>query len=67
MGLRSLNLMVFRLPLPVGCRECGKRKRELGDAVASRDRFEGCGDFETCPDVAQGEAVIAVFQRAVRL
>jgi hypothetical protein len=53
--------MGFPLPLPVGCRECGKRKREVNDAVAWRGRVEGCGDFENCPDVAQGEAVIAVF------
>jgi hypothetical protein len=59
--------MGFPLPLPIGCRECGKRKREVADAEAWRGRVGGFGDFENCPDVGHDEAVIAVFQRAVRL
>ena len=30
MELRSRFLMGFPLPLPDGCRECGKRKRKFG-------------------------------------
>ena len=45
--------MCFPVPLPVGCRGFGKRKREVAAAGCRGDRVWGSGDAENSPGIAQ--------------